>query len=363
MTLAEPIRIALRPLECSSGSAYDPAVSQRSNIPPADSAPGARKFRRLATITVAAVYFLILVGGVVRATGSGMGCPDWPQCFGRWIPPTSEEQLPADYQIRYADHGYGDQTFNAAKTWTEYVNRLIGVAIGLFIVATTVASAFWWRRDRAIVWWCVTATLLVGFQGWLGSVVVSTNLAPWMVTVHMLVALVIVGVLIYALLRSENALAADPELEPDRLVGGLFVLCLALSLVQIAMGTQVREGVDRLAAESVARADWIASLGGLVLVHRSFSLLLLVANGLLAQRLWRTGSQALRPLTLGLLVILGLEIVGGAIMFYFAIPAWLQPVHLTLAAVLCGIQFALALRYRSLSGARRARLDPVTQPA
>ena len=314
-------------------------------------------------MTVAAVYFLILVGGVVRATGSGMGCPDWPQCFGQWIPPTSEDQLPADYQTRYAEHGYGEQRFNVAKTWTEYVNRLIGVVIGLLIVATTVASLVWWRRDRAIVWWCVAATLLVGFQGWLGSVVVSTNLAPWMVTVHMLVALVIVGVLIYALLRSEQTLVVDAELQPDRLIGALLVLCIALSLVQVAMGTQVREAVDHLAMESVARADWISELGGIVLVHRSFSLLLLVVNVLLAVRLWSTQVQSLRPLTLGLLVVLGLEIAGGAVMFYFAIPAWLQPVHLTLAAILCGIQFALALRYRVLSGSARAALDPLPQPA
>ena len=161
------------------------------------------RFRTLAWLTIGAVYFLILVGGVVRASGSGMGCPDWPKCFDRWIPPTSESQLPPDYQQVYADHGYGAARFNALKTWTEYINRLVGVVIGFLIFLMMVASFRYWSRDRAIVGWSVVALVLVAFQGWLGSVVVESNLAPWMVTVHMMVALLLVGLLIYTLTRAE----------------------------------------------------------------------------------------------------------------------------------------------------------------
>lgn len=96
-----------------------------------------RRFAALALATVAIIYALILVGGIVRATGSGMGCPDWPTCFGRWIPPTSETQLPPDYQQIYADRGYADTTFNVQKTWIEYLNRLLGVFTGFAIPDTT----------------------------------------------------------------------------------------------------------------------------------------------------------------------------------------------------------------------------------
>ena len=65
-----------------------------------------------------------------------MGCPDWPTCFGQWVPPTSETQLPSNYQEIYADLGYADTRFNVVKTWTEYLNRLIGVGIGLLIFLT-----------------------------------------------------------------------------------------------------------------------------------------------------------------------------------------------------------------------------------
>ena len=91
------------------------------------------RYRRIALITLASVYFLILVGASVRASGAGMGCPDWPTCFGQWIPPTNEAQLPGNYQEIYAELGYRDTQFNVVKTWTEYANRLIGVTIGFLI--------------------------------------------------------------------------------------------------------------------------------------------------------------------------------------------------------------------------------------
>jgi cytochrome c oxidase assembly protein subunit 15 len=119
-----------------------------------------RGFYKLCLTTLVAVYFLIAVGGIVRATGSGMGCPDWPKCFGNWVPPTSIEQLPPDYKESYsalrekknvkfakylqvigmtdtANKILNDQSilveadFNAVKTWIEYLNRLVGVVIGL----------------------------------------------------------------------------------------------------------------------------------------------------------------------------------------------------------------------------------------
>ncbi len=96
----------------------------------------AAKFRRLGTLTIFAVYFVILVGGIVRASGSGMGCPDWPTCFGQWVPPTDESQLPANYHQIYAQRGYENTQFNPVKTWIEYTNRLVGVTIGFLILLT-----------------------------------------------------------------------------------------------------------------------------------------------------------------------------------------------------------------------------------
>src|ERR687896_2497152 len=150
-------------------------------------------FQKLALWTTGATYFLILVGGLVRASGAGLGCPDWPRCFGSWIPPASAADLPAQFDV---------SQFNPTLMWTEYLNRLLGVTVGFLILATTISA---WRNHRhepRIVWTTTIALLLTGFQGWLGGRVVAHELAAWIVTVHMIVALVIVQMLLYVTVKA-----------------------------------------------------------------------------------------------------------------------------------------------------------------
>jgi cytochrome c oxidase assembly protein subunit 15 len=130
-------------------------------------------FRKLGFWTIGAIYFLILVGGIVRATGSGMGCPDWPKCFGTWVPPTDISQLPSNYKEIYGEKLKGEVEFNVTKTWIEYINRLVGVAIGFLVFGTFVSSFISFRKkDKTIVFLSLLATILVAFEGWLGSKVV-----------------------------------------------------------------------------------------------------------------------------------------------------------------------------------------------
>lgn len=308
-------------------------------------------FRTVGFITIVAVYFLILVGGVVRASGAGMGCPDWPKCFGQWIPPTHESQLPANYQEIYQHRGYADEPFNALKTWTEYVNRLVGVGIGFLIFLTLICASAYWSDRRPIVWLSLTAFILVGFQGWLGSVVVSSNLAPWLVTVHMLVALIIVGLLITA--RTAATTRSDVHEYHPRL-SSVLLACLILSFVQIALGTQVREAIDEIAAVLGAdqRGDWVGAVGISVLVHRSLSIVILFTN-LAAVWLLRKNGPIPAPVAwagYGVVACVAAEIAVGAILYYASIPAVLQPVHLLLAAVMAGLQWYLWIASRD--GAR-----------
>lgn len=99
-----------------------------------------RQLLRWNRLTLITVLLLILAGGIVRSSGSGMGCPDWPLCFGQWIPPLYEEELPANYQEIYAERGYKDTRFNALKTWIEYLNRLLGALTGLFVLVQAVLA-------------------------------------------------------------------------------------------------------------------------------------------------------------------------------------------------------------------------------
>ncbi|MDX1672627.1 MAG: COX15/CtaA family protein, partial [Balneolaceae bacterium] len=125
-------------------------------------------YQKIALTTVFATLFLIFVGGLVRAAGAGLGCPDWPKCFGLWIPPVSAAELPA---------GYDPSQFNVFKTWLEYVNRLIGVVVGMLITATFVLSFRYRKNDPAVFYSSLAAFLLVVFQGWLGGQVVISGLS------------------------------------------------------------------------------------------------------------------------------------------------------------------------------------------
>lgn len=328
-------------------------------------------------ITVIAVYFLILVGGVVRSTGSGMGCPDWPKCFGSWVPPTSVNQLPNDYQEIYLQKrilknerfvasleklGFSEKAkeikndksilieeeFNPVKTWIEYINRLIGVLIGLFILLTVYRSLPLWNEDKLIPILSFASLVLVLFQAWIGSIVVSTNLLAWMITLHMLLALLLVCLLIYIHFRAHHLykkISFKVE-KPTRLFT-ILMIGFILMIVQIVLGTQVREEIDQIAFAmgNLMRGTWIESIGVTFLVHRSYSLLLLAIHVLFIYKIYkysvrRSGIFKLSQL---LLVVILFEILTGVGMAYFAIPAFLQPVHLLFGSLIIGIQFLLLL--------------------
>ncbi len=264
-------------------------------------------FRRISFLTVIAVYFLILVGGIVRTTGSGMGCPDWPKCFGSVIPPTNVDQLPANYQDIYLQKRIAknerfvatleklgfyetanqiandksiliEQEFNPVKTWIEYINRLIGVLIGFFIILTVWKSFPLWKQDKWIPILSVAALVLVLFQGWIGSLVVSTNLLHWMITFHMMLAILQVMLLIYLYHRAGNLQTGKGvEMDVPSKIEWVLISALILMLVQVILGTQVREEIDQISASlgNMMRGTWIEQLGLPFFIHRSFSLILL----------------------------------------------------------------------------------------
>lgn len=310
-----------------------------------------KRYRRMAWITLGAVYFLILVGASVRASGAGMGCPDWPTCFGSWVPPTSEAQLPANYQEIYAELGYSDTRFNVVKTWTEYANRLVGVSIGFLIFLTALYSWSCRDHDTRIVKASVAAFLMVGFQGWLGAKVVGSNLQPGMITLHMLMALAIVGTLLYAvaqarrgIMASQSVVNIDPRFEK-----WLYIV-LALTVLQVAMGTQVREMTDLLRESQgeELRSSWIEAMPWFFYVHRSFSAVVLFSNLWLARLLvmslgWQ---HTLTKFTLAMIGVIGAAVLSGATLGHLGMPALVQPTHLLAASLLFGLQFLIWMSYR-----------------
>lgn len=305
-------------------------------------------FRKLGFWTIGAIYFLILVGGIVRATGSGMGCPDWPKCFGTWVPPTDISQLPSNYKEIYGEKLKGEVEFNAIKTWIEYINRLVGVAIGFLVFSTFVSSCISFRKkDRTIVFLSLLATILVAFEGWLGSKVVSSELHPVMITLHMILSLIIVLILLYAVARSYNYVIKVEELVDKSSLSFLVSAAIFLTIGQVLLGTQVREVVDKVANAmgDVLRNEWTANLGGKFQMHAYFSILIVFINFLIFYKIKKSVVEKglLSKFADGLLITIGIELLSGLSLAYLGFPRLMQPIHLTLGTLAIGIQFVIFL--------------------
>lgn len=296
------------------------------------------RYQKVALTTVGATIFLIFVGGLVRASGSGLGCPDWPKCFGSWMPPTSASQLPAAFDV---------SQFNVFKTWTEYINRLIGVIIGLLITATFALSFQYRKTKPAVLYSSGAAFVLVLVQGWLGGQVVITGLNEWLITLHMLLAMLIMMTLIYAVFKASSE-DLSVELSPhiNRWLFVVGIVLIVSTFVQLVMGTQVREAVDVLKnlAQSPPRETWISRIGLIDEVHRSFSWVVLISGGgLFYLSRWKTQSSVLQKLGTAVFGLIVLQIITGVGLYYLSLPPVYQVVHLTGVAFIVATEFLILL--------------------
>lgn len=283
-------------------------------------------YQKTAITTVGATIFLILVGGLVRATGAGLGCPDWPTCFGMWVPPTSAAQLPP---------GFDHLQFNVVKTWTEYLNRLTGVIIGLLITATAFLSFRYRKTKPSVFYSSILAFILVLFNGWLGGRVVETGLAVHLITIHMVLAMIIMAALLYAAFESTSQrwLITIPPKAKQNLYW-LSLVLLVFTLVQLILGTEIREGID-IIKYVTPRDLWISKIGAIDEIHRSFAwtvLLISLAVFFITRR--KTESPLLNKLSIYVLGFVLLQIVFGVILYYLGMPSTFQVLHLVGVAFL-----------------------------
>lgn len=320
------------------------------------------------------MYLIFLAGAIVRMTGSGMGCPDWPKCFGYLIPPTSEEQITwqkntvfeagmiiiknkelfvAKQDVKtgenfdtgnweaYKKHDYA--RFNKYHTWTEYINRLISVVAG-FVFLFLIVGAYRFRKEnKAIPILAFAAFFLMLFEAWLGKTVVDTNLTPEIITIHM-----VVGLLIIALLLKLHFIISSKEntFKYNALFNKLLLVSVIFSLIQIAMGTQVRQFID----EQVKQLGFENKNYSLLnpsfkfYFHRSFTIAIVLVNlGLFyLNQIKRLGYKLIN----WIVFLIFLEALTGILMYYAEFPIGTQAIHLLSGAVLFGLQFYLWLQSR-----------------
>lgn len=328
-------------------------------------------FLPLAKASLILVYLVIFAGAAVRMTGSGMGCPDWPKCFGYYIPPTDVEVLTwqpdrtyekgqmiihdnslwkaagnfkttSNYNeanwIKYTKHEYA--IFNPQHTWTEYINRLCGAVAGLACLAMAISSFWLPKPNRKLIWASWLVVFLMGFQAWLGATVVFSVLNPLKITVHMVMALVIVALIINIIKSAKNQTNIRKH---NSTFKALITITLVLTLIQVILGTQVREYIDEQVKAGITNSYlWLndPTLG--FYLHRSFSILVVILNFYLF--------FLNKKLDLGftnvkwVIILLILEVFTGILMQYYYFPFGSQALHLVLASVLFGVQYYLFLQ-------------------
>ena len=331
-----------------------------------------KAYNILLILSVILVYLVIAAGATVRMTGSGMGCPDWPKCFGYIIPPTDRSQL--DWKKKhnykkgqiiivdeslyvaindftstkiynsqnwaaYTKHEYS--IFNSTHTWVEFLNRLLGAVAGFVTLLLFITSIFKFKKDYLKTLFSFFVILGMGFQAWLGKLVVDSNLIPFKISTHMGMALLIIFLLVFLLERENQSKIDFPKKKSFKI---LILISLILTVFQIGFGVQVREFVD-IQTDYLGlknKSNWLLKAPILFYIHRSFSLVVLALNSFLGIKLLKNGTI---PLVFKCIILfIGLEILTGIMMYYFHFPFSTQPIHLLLASLLFGAQSFFMIR-------------------
>lgn len=327
-------------------------------------------FLKFTKWTIFFTIFVVFAGSMVKVTGSGMGCPDWPKCFGYLIPPFTEDKItwkpnyeylenqmiiqdgellkaPFDFTTGtsfkrenwklFDEHNYS--LYKPMHTIIESVNRWTSVLLGI-IVALMVFFSFRSNRFKTFnIIGSILALLLIGFEAWLGKLVVEGVLDPTDISYHMLAAFCIIIVL--SAVHSKNnsdGLATENKLLKKLQIGAFLYL-----LLQLFLGVILRQTFDEFV--EIKRDSWIDEAGLIFYIHRSSSLIYV----LLTFISWRIIKKLPKGNFLSknfqwIIIMTLLEIASGAIMGYLEVPKAAQPVHVIISSILLLAQSNLFFR-------------------
>lgn len=287
-----------------------------------------QSIRRWALATFILTFLVIIAGGVVRTTQSGMGCPDWPRCFGKWIPPTNAAELPPDFE-KYLRQQDIDHTFNAVHTWIEYFNRLLGALLGLFAVIQAGLMFFKRKENQEAFRLALVYLIVVILTGLFGAIVVKLNLAHLSISVHLFFAILLLQLQLTLLLSLQSKLFVHPV---NKKIQVRLLAFLIILLIQSVLGTQVRMYVDDVSKilHYEQRETWLADMPVSFLLHRSFSWFVLLAA--LVVSWYSKDVKVIRKKVFVLMGIIALNMLVGISLYYSNMPAVAQPIHLLLAS-------------------------------
>ena len=284
------------------------------------------RFQRLAAVTLATTLSLVTIGVIVRATDSGLGCPDWPLCHGQILPP-----------------------LNDAKAWIEWIHRTVAAIIGFEILGLAILAWVDHRDRRSLLWPSIGAVGLVGFQAWLGRETVRLGNSGESVTAHLATAMLLVALLVFVTVRAGF---------PARLGSGgasqrftLFAAFTTLATFALLLFGSHVTATDT----ALVFPDWPLMNGTLVpalndltsphVLHRWVAAVVGVIVATLAVVAWRTqrDEPTLVRLAVGAAVLFAIQVIVGGLQVMTHLSAWTQTLHLALGAVIFAMLVGLTV--------------------
>jgi len=232
---------------------------------------GHNAYLKLNWLSIFFIFLLFVIGGLVRSTGSGMGCPDWPKCFGEYVPPTSESELPVNYEDFFTNQrvqkterfvsllkkiGLTDKAaeienntslneshqFNVLKAYVEYINRLWGAVTGIIVFACFLLSFPYLRNNKKVFIFTTLGFISVFLNALLGAVVVNSNLIGGIVTAHFIAAFASICFFIIARHFAQPFPSSILTSGQKRMAFFLMILIA----IQVILGAELRELYDVL---------------------------------------------------------------------------------------------------------------------
>ncbi|CAN5751917.1 heme o synthase [soil metagenome] len=293
------------------------------------------RFTRLALVAMSTTYVLVVIGAIVRSTGSGMGCPDWPTCHGAWIPPLGD-----------------------TEAWIEWIHRGVAAIVGLLVLAVAFLALRRMRHSKAIVGASLAAVALTAVQAALGAITVATNNAGEWVTAHLAAAMVLLALLSFIAIRAHYDRPLPAHGASQRLT-----LLLAFTAASVYALLLFGAHVTSIGAGLVF-ADWPLFGGRLIpdwsanptfanmelshFLHRFVALVVGLIVLVAAWATWRAarrgapGGQALLALAGSAAAIYAMQVIVGAAQIWTQLAAWAVALHLALGAAIWSLLAAAA---------------------
>lgn len=288
-------------------------------------------FRSALTSTILS-YLLIFVGGLVRVSGSGLGCPDWPKCFGRWVPPINIEQIPAHID---------STAFNIVLAWIEYGNRTLGVIVGISILLMTIIALIHFRKNNKILFSSLLSLFLVISNGGLGAIVVSSILNPFIVSLHMILALFLVSVLSYTTIESYKIIDTNKftNMYLSKKISTSLILLWIFIVIEILLGTGIRTNIELIAIDNplFTKGELLSSLNSYKYLHSILGFSLLFLSIYLCYLFKDDFLGLSKQLVLFIFGMIMFQIFLGELMIFFELPQLTRLFHTWGSSWLVGI--------------------------